>query len=167
MATKPRKLGYDPDHALEQISNKRSAKLPNGLTIKQHTFACMVAEGHNYTQSYRIAYGIHGDQNTPWIQVEACKLRKHPIVSQTIEDQMVLLNEQQSTLAVTRDARVLGTLESIMRDGKTETARLRAAELLGKTTALFKITDNSDSEAQATLADIEGKLLALLDKGIK
>ena len=133
-----------------------------GLTEKQESFAQLVADGLNYSAAYREAY-VTDDMvpNTVWR--EAHRLSRSDKVSTRIAQLVSQREEDNRIRAATRADRVLGQLEAMMINGKTDTARLRAAELLGKTTGLFVKPIKPHVPAK-TFDELEQELKALLSK---
>ena len=133
---------------------KGGASILTGLTDKQEAFAQAVASGKNQSEAYRLAYDAERmAPNTVW--GEACRLLSHPQVAARL---MVLNQEKESQrrmMAVSRAERVLQRLETLADGAQTESVRVRANELLGKTAGLFtdqvEITDTTDR----SVADIQ------------
>lgn len=140
---------------------KRSAKNLYGLTSKQETFASLVVDGYSYVAAYRAAYDVQEDAkpSTHWRQ--GYDIANKPEVAARINQLQHELNEQHRALGETRAARVTAALEGIMSSAKTDSARLRAAELLGKTVGLFAEAAKDDKTA-ASVADLERQLADLL-----
>ena len=138
---------------------KGGANTLTGLTDKQEAFAQAVASGKNQSEAYRLAYDAERmAPNTVW--GEACRLLAHPQVAARL---MVLNSEkeqQRRMMAVSRAERVLQRLETLADNAATESVRVRANELLGKTAGLFTDqveittdTDRSVDQIQAAISD--------------
>jgi phage gp46-like protein len=130
-----------------------------GLTDKQEAFVQSVASGSNLSDAYRQAYDA--DRMSPQaIWTEASVLLAAPKVSSRL---MVLNQEkeqQRRMMAVSRAERVLQRLETLAESAATESVRVRANELLGKTAGLFTdqvevttSTDRSVDDIQQAITD--------------
>jgi hypothetical protein len=133
---------------------KGGASTLTGLTDKQESFAVLVASGKNQTEAYRLSYDADRMADaTVW--TEASLLLSNPKVAQRL---MVLNQEkenQRRMMAVSRAERVLQRLETLADSATTESVKVRANELLGKTAGLFtdqiEVTDSTDR----SVADIQ------------
>ena len=136
------------------------------LTPKQSAFAGFVAEGTNYTQSYRKAYNAKNMSDNA-ISVEGHKLMKQAHIKLQVD----LLKANNSTAtkahAHTRQAWILERLkeEALDMDNNAST-RGRALELLGKGAGLFDssttvvVENRTPSQIEAELSE---KLSILFD----
>ena len=114
----------------------------------------LVASGKNQSEAYRLAYDAERmAAGTVW--TEASLLLSNPKVSSRL---MVLNQEkeqQRRMMAVSRAERVLQRLETLADSATTESVKVRANELLGKTAGLFtdqiEVTDTTDR----SVADIQ------------
>ena len=135
-----------------------------GLTDKQEAFTQAVASGSNLSDAYRLAYDA--DRMSPQtIWTEASILLATPKVSSRL---MVLNSEkeqQRRMMAVSRAERVLQRLETLADSATTESVKVRANELLGKTAGLFtdqvEITDTTDRTVDQIQAAISDRLRRL------
>mgnify|MGYP003646024853 CR=1 FL=1 len=138
---------------------KGGASRLTGLTDKQEAFAVLVASGKNQSEAYRLAYDA--DKMLPAsVWTEASLLLSNPKVASRL---MVLNTEkeqQRRMMAVSRAERVLQRLETLADAATTESVRVRANELLGKTAGLFTDqveittdTDRSVDQIQAAISD--------------
>lgn len=135
-----------------------------GLTDKQEAFVQAVASGSNQSDAYRLAYEADRMADAT-IWGEACRLLAHPQVSARL---LVLNSEkeqQRRMMAVSRAERVLQRLESLADNAVTESVKVRANELLGKTAGLFtdqvEITDNTERTADQIQQSIADRLKRL------
>jgi phage terminase small subunit len=130
-----------------------------GLTDKQEAFAVLVASGKNQSEAYRLAYDA--EKMLPAsVWTEASLLLSNPKVASRL---MVLNQEkenQRRMMAVSRAERVLQRLETLADSATTESVKVRANELLGKTAGLFTDqievttdTDRSVDQIQAAISD--------------
>ena len=167
--TKDTSLNHNSNSACEKVAG-RSAPIWGeglGLTEKQERFAQLVAQGLNYSAAYRQSYVTDEmAPNTVWR--EAHRLSQHKKVSARISQLVGEREEENRRRAATRTQRVLCQLEAIMVSGNTDTARLRAAEMLGKTVGLFH-PETKPRSPMKSVYDLEQELAALLkvlDKGL-
>ena len=134
------------------------------LTPKQSAFAGFVAQGTNYTESYRKAYNAKNMSDNA-ISIEASKLVK----KEHIKSQIVALTANNRTAVKahehTRQAWILERLKEEALDLENPAStRVRALELLGKGAGLFDSTQTVVVENR-TPDQIEAELnekLALL-----
>lgn len=143
-----------------ELSEKVSAPVFGDLTEKQERFARLVSEGQNYSRAYRHAYNTSSMSDTS-VWREAHRLSRHAGVSKRVAELVDHRIQEADLHAATRRSRVIALLEEMMRTAQTDTARLRAAELLGKTIGLF--SDQKTPAPKESLADLEAKLLRLID----
>lgn len=61
-----------------------------------------------------------------------------------------------------REHRVIATLEEMMANANTDSGRLRAAELLGKTIGLYRNTPDVRDEKHVSVAELEARLERIL-----
>ena len=143
---------------------KGGANTLTGLTDKQESFAVLVASGKNQSEAYRLAYDA--EKMLPAsVWTEASLLLSNPKVASRL---MVLNQEkeqQRRMMAVSRAERVLQRLETLAEGAATESVRVRANELLGKTAGLFtdqvEITTDSDRSVDQIQAAISDRLKRL------
>ena len=152
-----------PDYRDHKTAAGRSAAVwgdGHGLTQKQEIFAQNVADGLNHSESYRRAYDTDEmASNTIWR--EAHRLSRHKRVAARICQLIAICEQDDRAWAATRAHRVTDLLERIMASSKTDSARLRAAELLGKTIGLFTHKEETPPRTK-TIEDLEQELAALL-----
>ncbi|MDU8943492.1 terminase small subunit [Ovoidimarina sediminis] len=155
MESQPRTLGPANDQV--------SAPIWAGLTEKQERFAHLVADGLNFSAAYREVYDASG-MSQPSVWREAHRLSRKEKVAMRIAELVAARQEEERLQAHMRAYRVTAHLEKMMTSGASETTRLRAAELLGKTVGLFvekppaKDDDRSLAELEAELAERMAKL---------
>ena len=143
---------------------KGGASMLTGLTDKQEAFAVLVASGKNQSEAYRLAYDA--EKMLPAsVWTEASLLLSNPKVASRL---MVLNQEkenQRRMMAVSRAERVLQRLETLADSATTESVKVRANELLGKTAGLFtdqvEITDTSDRTVDQIQQAISDRLRRL------
>lgn len=127
------------------------------LTPKQSAFAGFVAEGNNYTKSYRLAYNAK-NMSVNAVNIEGHKLMKNERVKQQVD--LLKANNKTATKAHehTQQAWILERLkeEALDLDNNAST-RVRALELLGKGAGLFDSTQTVVVENR-TPSQIEAEL---------
>ena len=146
------------------MNTSKTKGLP--LTPKQSAFAGFVAEGTNYTQSYRKAYNAKNMSDNA-ISVEGHKLMKQAHIKLQVDS--LKANNSTATKAHehTRQAWILERLkeEALDMDNNAST-RVRALELLGKGAGLFDssttlvVENRTPSQIEAELTE---KLSILFD----
>jgi len=146
------------------MNTSKTKGLP--LTPKQSAFAGFVAEGTNYTQSYRKAYNAKNMSDNA-ISVEGHKLMKQAHIKLQVDS--LKANNSTATKAHehTRQAWILERLkeEALDMDNNAST-RVRALELLGKGAGLFDssttvvVENRTPSQIEAELSE---KLSILFD----
>ena len=146
------------------MNTSKAKGLP--LTPKQSAFAGFVAEGTNYTQSYRKAYNAKNMSDNA-ISVEGHKLMKQAHIKLQVDS--LKANNSTATKAHehTRQAWILERLkeEALDMDNNAST-RVRALELLGKGAGLFDssttvvVENRTPSQIEAELSE---KLSILFD----
>jgi phage terminase small subunit len=138
---------------------KGGASILTGLTDKQEAFAVLVASGKNQSEAYRLAYDA--EKMLPAsIWTEASLLLSNPKVASRLMTLNQEKENQRRMMAVSRAERVLQRLETLADNASTESVRVRANELLGKTAGLFTDqveittdTDRSVDQIQAAISD--------------
>jgi hypothetical protein len=144
------------------MNTSKAKGLP--LTPKQSAFAGFVAEGTNYTQSYRKAYNAKNMSDNA-ISVEGHKLMKQAHIKLQVDS--LKANNSTATKAHehTRQAWILERLkeEALDMDNNAST-RVRALELLGKGAGLFDssttvvVENRTPSQIEAELTEKLGIL---------
>lgn len=147
--SKPRKSG-NPKHGNNQDQDKPIPKA-KALTGKQLHFSRCLAQGMSKTEAYIEAYSTDNMARST-INEAACRLSQDSRITARVQ-QLILLKEKaliRSTVGL-KD-QVLTKLVGFM-DNATpqDSAKLRAAELLGKSIGLFKdvIEDNRNADLTA------------------
>ena len=139
------------------------------LTIKQRAFVEEIIKGKlgSYKEAYAKVYDVTLTKtgNIPkWVEVEASKLVANPKIALSLHKAI----ERKETSAVASSLRTRNyVLERLMKESKeadSDSARITALSLLGKTVNLFSDTieikesrDSVDIEEE-----IEAKIVALL-----
>jgi hypothetical protein len=136
----------------------------SGLTARQQAFVEAVSKGLTYSDAYRKAYGA--ENSTPQtISVEANRLLNNPKIAVLLERK---LERQESVVLASKaatEAHIKARLLEHANEFKTESGKLKALELLGKSVGMF--TDRVESTViKQTPEDLKKQLsqhLALLD----
>lgn len=132
------------------------------LTAKQEAFARRLAAGETQADAYRHAYSSEG-MAPPAVWSEASRLAANPKVAARVLSLMAELEEMRRMAALDREEAILKRLEHEATTARTDGARVRALELLGKHLGMFM--DRVVIEApQRTEEEIEGAILARLTR---
>ena len=136
------------------------------LTPKQEAFAQAVAGGQSYADAYRSAYSSKGKHQT--VHTEGSKLANDPKVAHRIE--MITGQKHRAIVrkAVSDRELVVGKLRRWTEDGidpatgeEPTPAQLQAAQLLGRTVALFtdkQVVEGAERSAEEVAAEIQRRL---------
>ena len=141
------------------------------LTPKQERFAQLVAGGSSQADAYREAFNSKGKDST--VHSEGSRLMKDPKVSTRV-DQLIALKERAiQRKAVSDRELVVGKLRHWVTDGIDPTtgdeptnAQLAAAQLLGRTVALFsdkQVVEKVERSPEEIAAEIEKRLASVAD----
>jgi hypothetical protein len=84
-STKPKLALVASDGLSKGTTNKRTGKLPNGLTVKQEAFAQALASGLSNADSYRAAYDATSMKDNS-IHAEASRLAASPTISARVRE---------------------------------------------------------------------------------
>ena len=136
------------------------------LTPKQEAFARLVANGSSYADAYREAYSSKGKDQT--VHNESSKLMANQYVSSRV-DQLIGQKERAiARKAVTDRELVVAKLRRWTEDGidpatgeEPTPAQLQAAQLLGRTVALFsdkQVIESNERSAEEVAAEIQRRL---------
>ena len=112
------------------------------LTIKQRQFVDEIIKGKlgSYKEAYASVYDVtlNKDGSIPkWVEVEASKLVANPKIAISI--QRAIAKKEQSVVASSLRTRnyVIDQLYKESKESDSDSARIRALELLGKSVSLF------------------------------
>ena len=145
----------------DRSSIRMSAPVWSGLTEKQDRFSHLVAEGSSYSAAYRAVYDA-SEMSPPSVWREAHRLSRNEKVASRIAELVSLRQQEADVQARTRAYRVVAHLEEMMTSAKSDTARLRAAELLGKSVGLFSESRETKVDDAASIEELEARLQRLL-----
>ena len=136
------------------------------LTPKQEAFAQAVAGGQSYADAYRSAYSSKGKHQT--VHTEGSKLANDPKIAHRIEMITGQKHRAIARKAVTDRELVVGKLRRWTEDGidpatgeEPTPAQLQAAQLLGRTVALFtdkQVVEGAERSAEEVAAEIQRRL---------
>ena len=141
------------------------------LTIKQRQFVDEIIKGKlgSYKEAYASVYDVtlNKDGSIPkWVEVEASKLVANPKIAISI--QRAIAKKEQSAVASSLRTRnyVIDQLYKESKESDSDSARIRALELLGKSVALFSdVVETKEARSSEEVeADIEERIQALLDR---
>ena len=131
------------------------------LTRKQENFACAIADGADRSSAYRSAYDA--DQMTaPAIWTEASRLGRNPKVALRVDELKAEAEQVRQTMLVGREEAILAQLEKEALGAKSDSARIRAIELLGRHLGLFVDRNEVKNLTDRTADDIEADIRARL-----
>ena len=141
------------------------------LTPKQERFAQLVAGGSSQADAYREAFNSKGKDST--VHSEASRLSKDPKVSARVDALIALKERAIQRKAVSDRELVVGKLRRWVEDGIDPTtgdeptnAQLTAAQLLGRTVALFsdkQVVEKVERSPDEIAAEIEKRLASVAD----
>ena len=119
-----------------QRANTDTIRMRVALTSKQAAFAGLVARGVGLSEAYRQCYSTQA--TGPSLRVQAWRLSKNQKVAQRIEELRAGSLQAQLDNDQLTQRWIVGRLREEATDtDNTATARIRALELLGKTTGMF------------------------------
>lgn len=136
------------------------------LTPKQERFCQLIAGGSDQSAAYREAFDSNGKAST--VHSEASRLMKSPKVSARCEALTALRERAIQRRAVSDRELVVGKLRRWTEDGidpstgeEPTPAQLQAAQLLGRTVALFtdkQVVEGTERSAEEVAAEIQRRL---------
>ena len=140
------------------------------LTIKQRQFVDEIIKGKlgSYKEAYAKVYDVtltKANKIPKWVEVEASKLVANPKIAQSIHKAI----ERKETVAVASSLRTRNyVIDQLYRESKesdSDSARIRALELLGKSVSLFSdVVETKEARSSDEVeADIEERIQALLE----
>ena len=151
--------------------NLKIIKKEAELTIKQRQFVDEIIKGKlgSYKEAYAKVYDVtlNKDGSIPkWVEVEASKLVANPKIAISI--QRAIAKKEQSAVASSLRTRnyVIDQLYKESKESDSDSARIRALELLGKSVSLFSdVVETKEARSSEEVeADIEERIQALLDR---
>ena len=133
------------------------------LTRKQEIFACAIADGADQAAAYRASYEA-ARMSAPAIWTEASQLVRHPEVARRIGELKAEAEQVRQTMLVGREEAILAQLEKEALTAKTDSARIRAIELLGKHLGLFTDRLETKDVTQRSADEIEAQIRIRLEQ---
>jgi F0F1-type ATP synthase beta subunit len=159
----------DKDKTSDPKPTLQLVKKESDLTIKQRAFVDGIIKGKlgSFKEVYADVYDVTLTKQgkiPKWVEVEASRLMANPKVSLSI--QQGLQRREVNAVASTSRTRSY-VLEQLMRESKeseSDSSRVRALELLGKTCGLFSDTlEIKESRGTHDIEqDIESRIEALI-----
>ena len=136
------------------------------LTAKQERFLAGLIRGQSQYDAYCEAYSAKGMKRSA-IDTAAWRLTSHPEIARRLHAHHASIERAASASALSRRRLVLERLEHEAVNAESDSARVRALELLGKThdVGLFveRIeTDSGDRSPDDLRREVQDKLTALL-----
>ena len=141
------------------------------LTAKQEAFLAEMIKGRTQADAYRTAY--NAERSSPSaIYTEAGRLMGHPEIARRLLAHQASVERSAASSALSeraeRRAFVLEGLEREARTAASDSARVQALALLGKTQGVDLFTDRVEQVADRTpdevRAELEQRLAALLGR---
>jgi hypothetical protein len=135
----------DKDKTSDPKPTLQLVKKESDLTIKQRAFVDGIIKGKlgSFKEVYADVYDVTLTKQgkiPKWVEVEASRLMANPKVALSIQQGL----QRKETNAVASTSRTRSyVLEQLMRESKeaeSDSSRIRALELLGKTVNLFSDT---------------------------
>jgi hypothetical protein len=159
----------DKDKTSDPKPTLKLVKKESDLTIKQRAFADAIIKGKlgSFKEVYADVYDVTLTKQgkiPKWVEVEASRLMANPKVSLSIQQGL----QRRETNAVASTTRTRSyVLEQLMKESKeaeSDSSRVRALELLGKTVNLFSDTlEIKESRGTHDIEqDIESRIEALI-----
>ena len=137
--------------------------MQNRLTEKQETFALKVIDGLSLSDAYRQSYKSE-KMKSPTIHVEASRLAANPNVALRIQELWCQKDEDRHMQILRRADFVLESLKNESLTATTDSARIRALELMGKTIGMFNDCGGKEEPPELTADELEQKLKQKLEK---
>jgi hypothetical protein len=131
------------------------------LTKNQETCANGVVEGLTLSDAYRRAYNAE-NMKPQAIHVEASRSGRNPKVALRIKELKREKDEDRRLQAVKREDFVLDGLTREAETAASDSARVRALELIGKTIGLFDGQQIDDELPELTAAELEQEIFKRL-----
>ena len=139
--------------------------------MKQRQFVDEIIKGKlgSYKEAYAKVYDVtltKAGKIPKWVEVEASKLVANPKI--TISIQKAIERKEQSAVASSIRTRnyVIDQLYRESKESSSDSSRIRALELLGRSVSLFSdVVETKEARTSDEVeADIEERIQALLNK---
>ena len=141
----------------------------NELTIKQRAFVNEIVRGKlgSYKEAYAKAYDVtltKAGKIPKWVEVEASKLVASPKIALSIRTAIERKEHSVTASSLRTRNYVIEQLYKESRESDSDSTRVRALELLGKSVALFSdvVEERKARDTDEIERDIETKLEQLL-----
>lgn len=134
----------------------------NTLTRKQDSFARSIAAGLPLSKAYRDAYDATSMQ-PPVVWSEASRLAHNPKVAARVQELKAEAEERRRMAALDREKAIIRRLEHEALTARTDGARVKALELLGKHLGMFTDRVVVDTH-ERTEEEIERAILGRLSR---
>ena len=133
---------------------------------KQKEFARRVAEGSTLADAYADAYDSNGKRET--IRREASRLARNPVVAPMIEEESKAIELAELPSRASRRRWVMERLAKESEVG-SDSSRIRALELIGRSVGAFDTESESESETSETdlLASLRSRLAGVIPQPIE
>jgi len=146
-----------------------SGKKENELTIKQRAFVNEIVRGKlgSYKEAYAKVYDVtltKAGKIPKWVEVEASKLVANPKIAQSIHKAIERKEDSIIASSLRTKNYVIKKLFEESENSESDSARIRALELLGKTVSLFSdvVETKSARTTEEIESEIEEKLASIL-----
>ena len=133
------------------------------LTRKQENFACAIADGADRSNAYRVAFDAD-KMTAPAIWTEASRLGRNPKVALRVDELKAEAEQVRQTMLVGREEAILAQLEKEALGTKSDSARIRAIELLGKHLGLFTDRVETKEVSERSADEIEAQIRIRLEQ---
>ena len=110
--------------------------LNNFLTNRQKQFVEEVVDGMSATEAYRASYNT-GQMSPKTIWEASSRLSRHPKIVARLDELRAEKEAEERMLRLSYGDFVINELQELALNAKSDRARIKALELLGKTSALF------------------------------
>jgi len=145
-------------------SGKEGQVLKKKLTPKKLHFARCIASGMSQSDAYREAYTVRPSTTAASVHTCASRIAGDVEVSLRVQHLIGMRERAVAASAVTDRERVLSKLRGWMDEAEpSDSVKVRAAELLGKSANLFATDINVNDQRKSSeglAAEIEAMLLA-------
>lgn len=149
---------------LTVVEDQPRRKPKRVLTAKQERFVAEVIRGGTQADAYRVAYSASGMKPSA-IYTEANRLMGHPEVARRLQANRDSMQRSAVSSALSRRRWIIERLE-LEAVSSSDATRVRALELLGKTTEVRLFTDIVETTSTASpdevRSELEARLTALL-----
>jgi len=108
------------------------------LTAKQHEFAKAITRCKTVSAAYRLSYKSNS-QSPKTIWEASSRLSKHPKVIARLDELRAEKEAQERMLRLSYGDFVINELQKLALNAKSDRARIKALELLGKTCDFFTL----------------------------